>query len=78
MSYKNIIIIESGKRAGKPVIRGLRITVEDILKMLASGMSFAEIISDYPDLTSDDIKASLLFASEREHGAIIFSHEVVA
>ncbi|HEY9583102.1 MAG TPA: DUF433 domain-containing protein [Candidatus Paceibacterota bacterium] len=78
MTYRDIVTIEAGKRGGKPTIRGMRITVEDILKMLASGMSSEEIIVDYPDLTKDDIRASLLFASEREHGAIIFAHEVVA
>ena len=78
MIYRDIITKESGRGGGKPAIRGLRITVEDILKMLASGMSFSEIIADYPDLREDDIKASLLFASEREHGSLIIAHEVVA
>jgi uncharacterized protein (DUF433 family) len=78
MIYQDIITIEGGKRGGKPTIRGLRITVEDILKMLASGMSFDQIISDYPDLRPEDIKASLLFASSREHGSVTLPHEIAA
>ena len=58
--------IEPGKRGGKPCIRGLRITVYDVLEYLASGMSDAEILADFPDLTSDDIRACLAFAADRE------------
>ncbi|HYF02858.1 MAG TPA: DUF433 domain-containing protein [Patescibacteria group bacterium] len=65
-SYQNIITIEPGKRGGKPCIRGMRITVYDILNWLASGMSVEEIISDYPELTREDITAALQFAAERE------------
>ncbi len=78
MRYQNVIKIENGKRGGKPTIRGLRITVDDVLKMLASGMTFDDIVADYPDLTTEDIKAALSFASEREHGSLILSHEVTA
>lgn len=60
------ITLEAGKRNGKPCIRGLRITVYDILEYLASGMSEKKILKDFPDLTSNDIKACLLFAAERE------------
>lgn len=60
------ITIEAGKRSGKPCIRGLRITVYDVLEYLASGMSEKKILKDFPDLTSNDIKACLLFAAERE------------
>lgn len=67
MSYQEIITIELGKRGGKPCIRGMRITVYDVLKMLASGMSHDEIIGDFPELTKKDIKAVLEYASEREH-----------
>ena len=67
MSYQNIITIESNKRGGKPCIRGMRISVYDILKMLASGMTYDEILNDFPELTIDDIQASLAFASERKH-----------
>ena len=66
MNYKKIITIEPGKRSGKPCIRGLRITVYDVLEYLASGMTEAEILHDFPDLTRNDIKACLLFAAERE------------
>ncbi len=65
MNYQEIITIEPGKRSGKPCIRGLRITVSDILEYLASGMS-NEIISDFPELTTDDIRACLAFAADRE------------
>ena len=66
MNYQGIITIEPGKRGGKPCIRGLRITVYDILEYLASGMSEGEILQDFPDLTRDDIRACLGFAAERE------------
>ncbi|MHB8512101.1 MAG: DUF433 domain-containing protein [Actinomycetota bacterium] len=55
-----------GKRGGKPTVRGLRITVYDVLEYLASGMSEEEILHDFPDLESDDIKACLWFAADRE------------
>ena len=64
--YKNIITIETGKRGGKPCIRGMRITVYDILSYLASGMSIEEILHDFPFLTRDDIYACLSFAADRE------------
>ncbi len=66
MNYQDIITIESGKRGGKPCVRGLRITVYDILEYLASGMSEEEILEDFPDLTRDDILACLAFAADRE------------
>ena len=66
MDYRTRITIEPGKRGGKPCIRGLRITVYDVLEYLASGMSEAEIVRDFPDLTSDDIRACLAFAADRE------------
>ncbi|HEV7224118.1 MAG TPA: DUF433 domain-containing protein [Pirellulales bacterium] len=61
-----MITIEAGKRGGKPCIRGLRITVTDVLEYLAGGMSVAEILADFPDLTEEDIRACLAFAAERE------------
>ncbi len=64
--YTKIITIEPGKRGGKPCIRGLRITVYDILEYLASGMTEGEILSDFPDLTVEDIRACLAFAADRE------------
>ena len=66
MDYRHIITIEPGKRSGKPCIRGLRITVSDVLDYLASGMSHEEILADFPDLTEEDIRASLAFAADRE------------
>jgi uncharacterized protein (DUF433 family) len=66
VDYRAIVTIDPGKRGGKPCIRGLRITVYDVLEYLASGMSEAEILADFPDLTSDDIRACLAFAADRE------------
>jgi uncharacterized protein (DUF433 family) len=66
MDYRDIITIEPGKRGGKPCIRGLRITVYDVLEYLASGMSEVEILTDFPDLTAEDIRACLAFAADRE------------
>ena len=64
MDYKNRITIDPGKRGGKPCIRGLRITVYDVLEYLASGMTEDEILKDFPDLTREDIRACLAFAAE--------------
>jgi uncharacterized protein (DUF433 family) len=66
VDYREIITIEPDKMGGKPCIRGLRITVYDVLDYLASGMTEAEILADFPDLTSDDIRACLAFAADRE------------
>ncbi len=62
MNFQNIIIIESDKRGGKPCIRGMRITVYDVLGWLAAGMSDDEILDDFPELTKKDIGACLLFS----------------
>lgn len=70
MDYQRIITIEPGKRGGKPTIRGLRITVSDVLDYLASGMSEDEILSDFPDLNREDIRACLAFAADRERRLI--------
>ena len=67
VDYRKIITIEPDKRGGKPCIRNMRISVYDILSWLASGMTIDEIIDDFPELTKDDISASLQFAAEREH-----------
>ena len=64
--YKTIITIDPGKRSGKPCIRGMRITVYDILGWLASGKTNKEIIVDYPELKEEDILAALSFAANRE------------
>ncbi|HLF83980.1 MAG TPA: DUF433 domain-containing protein [Blastocatellia bacterium] len=66
MNYEDYITIEPGKRGGKPCIRGLRITVYDVLDYLSSGMTEQEILDDFPDLTLEDIKACLAFAADRE------------
>ena len=62
MNYSKIITIEEGKMGGKPSIRGLRITVSDVLDYMASGMSHDEILSDFPDLTEQDLRACLAFS----------------
>jgi uncharacterized protein (DUF433 family) len=66
MDYSSIITIEPDKMGGKPCIRGLRITVYDVLDYLASGMTETEILADFHDLTSEDIRACLAFAADRE------------
>jgi uncharacterized protein (DUF433 family) len=66
MPYSDVITIEPGKRGGKPCIRGLRITVYDVLDYLASGMTHADILRDFPYLTEGDIRACLAFAADRE------------
>lgn len=70
MDYRKIITIEADKMGGKPCIRGLRITVYDVLDYLASGMTDTEILADFPDLTSEDIRACLAFAADRERRLI--------
>ena len=70
-SYKGIITIEPGKRGGKPCIRGMRVTVYDVLSYLAAGMSQEEILDDFPYLTKEDILACLGYAAEREHQTLI-------
>jgi len=66
MDYRNIITIEPGKRGGKPCIRGMRITVYDVLSYLAAGMTHEEVLNDFPYLTREDILACLSYAAERE------------
>jgi uncharacterized protein (DUF433 family) len=66
VDYRSIITIEPGKRSGQPCIRGMRITVSDVLSYLASGMSEVEVISDFPELTPEDIRACLAYAADRE------------
>ncbi len=73
MDYTKIITIEPGKRSGKPCIRGLRITVYDVLDYLAAGMTEAQILDDFPDLTEKDIRACLAFAADRERKFEILS-----
>lgn len=66
MDYRKYITIEPGKRSGKPCIRGLRITVYDVLDYLASGMSEEKLLAEFPDLTHEDVLACLAFAADRE------------
>ena len=66
MDYRQIITIEPGKRGGKPCIRGMRITVSDVLDYLAGGMTIEQILSDFPELTEKDVRACLAFAADRE------------
>ena len=66
MDYSKIITMEPGKMGGKPCVRGMRMSVYDVLDYLASGMSEEEILHDFPDFTSEDIRACLAFAADRE------------
>jgi uncharacterized protein (DUF433 family) len=66
MDYRKIITIEAGKRGGRPCIRRMRIAVADVLGWLAAGMTHAEIIDDFPELTEEDIRACLEYAADRE------------
>mgnify|MGYP002621649410 CR=1 FL=1 len=69
--YRKIITIEPGKRSGKPCIRGMRITVYDVLSYLAAGMTNEEILDDFPDLTKEDILACLAYAADREKQVLL-------
>lgn len=66
VDYRKIITIEPGKRSGKPCIRGMRITVQDVLEYLAGGMTVQEVLDDFPELTEEDIRACFAFAADRE------------
>ena len=66
MEYAGIITVESGKRCGKPCIRGLRVTVYDVLEYLAAGMTHADVLAEFPYLVEEDILACLAFAADRE------------
>ena len=67
MNYRELITIEPGKRGGRPCIRGMRISVYDVLGWLAAGMTNEEIIEEFPELTVEDIRASLAYAADRDH-----------
>ena len=73
MSYADRITIEAGKRGGKPCIRGLRITVYDVLEYLAAGMTQEEILRDFPYLESEDLRACLEYAADRERRTTVLS-----
>jgi uncharacterized protein (DUF433 family) len=70
-SWRSLITVEPVKRGGRPCIRGMRITVYDVLSYLAAGMTQAEILDDFPYLTADDIQACLAFAAERERSMLV-------
>lgn len=72
MDYRDIITIEPGKRSGQPCIRGMRMTVSDVLEYLASGMTEQEVLSDFPDLTHEDILACFAFAADRGKNLLRF------
>jgi uncharacterized protein (DUF433 family) len=71
VDYRKIITIEPGKRSGKPCIRGMRITVYDVLSYLAAGMTTEEILADFPYLTKEDILACLAYAADREKQMLV-------
>lgn len=70
-AYQDIITLEPGKRSGKPTIRGLRVTVYDVLSSLAAGMSHQQILDDFPYLTEEDIQACLAYAADRERRVLV-------
>jgi len=70
-AYQNIITIEPGKRGGKPCIRGMRITVYDVLSYLAAGMTPQQVIADFPYVTEEDIRACLSYAADRERQMLV-------
>jgi uncharacterized protein (DUF433 family) len=70
-AYRTRITLEPGKRSGKPTIRGLRITVYDVLSYLATGMTPAELLADFPTLEAEDIRACLSYAADREHRLLV-------
>ena len=71
MDYRDIITIEPGKRSGKPCIRGMRMTVYDVLEYLAAGMTEQEVLDDFPYLTHEDILACLAYAADREKNLLV-------
>ena len=73
MGYRDIITLEPGKRSGQPCVRGLRMTVADVLGYLAAGMSHEQILSDFPYLTEQDILACLAYAADRERSVTVIS-----
>ena len=76
MNYRERITIASGTRSGKPCIRGTRITVGDVFDDLGGGMTIAEVLEDFPDLTAADIQACFAFAADRDRRLAVIPHEV--
>ncbi len=70
-NYRDIITIEPGKRSGQPCIRGMRLTVYDIFEYLASGMTVAEVLHDFPELTETDIRACFAYAADKEKSQVV-------
>ena len=75
LNYHDIITIEPGKRGGRPCIRGMRITVYDVLEYLASGMSQDEVLKEFPYLTENDVRACLAYAADREKHLLVATPE---
>jgi uncharacterized protein (DUF433 family) len=73
MDYQTILTIEPGKRGGRPCIRGMRITVYDVLSYLAAGMTQEEVLADFPYLTAEDIRACLSYAADREQQTLVIA-----
>ena len=74
--YKDIITIEPDKRSGQPCIRGMRITVYDVFEYLASSMTVAEVLNDFPELTETDIRACFAYAADKEKSqAVVYTNE---
>ncbi len=71
MDYRSLITLEPGKRGGKPCVRGMRITVYDVLASLAAGMSMDEVQAEFPELTREDIQACLAYAADMEHRTLV-------
>jgi len=76
-NFMDRITIKAGKRSGKPCIRGMRITVEDVLEWLGAGMSFEEIMDDFPKITKEDILAVLQYAASRERKIMIVNRKAI-
>jgi uncharacterized protein (DUF433 family) len=74
MNFQNRISFQAGKRSGKPTIRGLRITVYDVLAMLAQGMTTEQVLEDFPELEKEDVMACLAFAAERERTVSVLAN----
>ena len=71
MDYSHLITIEPGRRSGQPCIRGMRITVRDVLEYFAGGMTVPELLADFPELTADDVRACLAYAASPWAGGIL-------
>jgi uncharacterized protein (DUF433 family) len=69
MDLSHLITVEPGKRSGQPCVRGMRITVRDVLEYLAGGMTVDELLADFPELTPEDVRACLAYAASRLPGS---------